>query len=105
MMGASFRASLASIRGETTELRACRKSADRQMDRQTAFHLYIVDYIVEDCKCIMLFIDSGDIVQLPFIEISHIDLYDRISLLFTLILHFTSDVYLANNKDAILILG
>ena len=43
MMGASFRANLASIRGETTELRACRKSADRQTDRQTAFHLYIVE--------------------------------------------------------------
>ena len=44
MMGASFRANLASIRGETTELRACQKvRTDRQTDRQTAFRLYIVD--------------------------------------------------------------
>ena len=40
MMGASFQASLALIRGETTELRACRKVPT---DRQTAFRLYIVD--------------------------------------------------------------
>ena len=43
-MGASYRANLASIRGETAELRACRKKCG-QTDRQTAFRLYIVDYL------------------------------------------------------------
>ena len=43
MTGASFRASLASIHGETTKLRAWRKSADRWTDRRTAFRIYIVD--------------------------------------------------------------
>ena len=44
MMGASFRANLARIRGETAKLSACQKvRTDRQTDRQTAFRLYIVD--------------------------------------------------------------
>ena len=44
MMGASFRANLARIRGETAKLSACQKvPTDRQTDRQTAFRLYIVD--------------------------------------------------------------
>ena len=44
-IGASYRASLVSIRGETTELRACQKKCG-QTDRQTAFRLYIVDTFV-----------------------------------------------------------
>ena len=52
MMGASFQASLASIRGETTELRACRKVPT---DRQTAFHLYIVNIYINIYMYIYIF--------------------------------------------------
>ena len=42
-MCASFRANLAWIHGESAELRACQKV---RIDRQTSFHLYMVDRVL-----------------------------------------------------------